>query len=153
MKFLLKIFENWQFFWVSYFAFFFASVPWKLVKGFWLTRTFESDILIFFFCSSPMKISPRFLVIKDRSKFWSSQTWQHFLTHAKHFEWECKWAYEAARNSERSLFKHVSILILKFSLSEKATKIWCNLPQGFGHYYCSIFGLLKIYYFSIKAFH
>ena len=23
------------------------------------------------------------------SKFWSSQMWQHFLTHAKHFEGEC----------------------------------------------------------------
>ena len=57
---------------------------------------FESAILIFFsrkffffFCFFLMKISQSLLVSKDGSKFWSSQKWQHFLTHAKHFEGEC----------------------------------------------------------------
>ena len=49
---------------------------------------FESAILIFF-CFFPMKISQSLLVSKDGSKFWSSQEWQHFLTHAKNFEGEC----------------------------------------------------------------
>ena len=42
-----------------------------------------------FFCFIPMKTSQSSLVSKDGSKFWSSQTWWHFLTHAKHFEGEC----------------------------------------------------------------
>ena len=42
-----------------------------------------------FFCFFPMKISQSLLVSKDGSKIWSSQMWQHFLTHAKHFEGEC----------------------------------------------------------------
>ena len=36
-----------------------------------------------------MKTSQSLSASKDRSKFWSSQTWRHFLTHAKHFEGEC----------------------------------------------------------------
>ena len=57
---------------------------------------FESAILNFFFrkknfffCFFPMKISQILLVSKDGSKFWSSQTWQHFLTHTKHSWGEC----------------------------------------------------------------
>ena len=50
---------------------------------------FESVILNFFFCFFPMKISQSLLVSKDGSKFWSSQTWQHFLTHTKHSWGEC----------------------------------------------------------------
>ena len=54
---------------------------------------FESAILIFFFKFFfrfiPLKTSQSLLVSKDGSKFWSSQMWQHFLTHAKHFEGEC----------------------------------------------------------------
>ena len=59
-----------MFFWVGHFDFFFSKI---------------------FFCFFPMKISQSLLVSKDGSKFWSSQTWQHFLTHAKHFEGECMW--------------------------------------------------------------
>ena len=33
----------------------------------------------------------RLLVSKDGSEFWSSQTWQHFLTQTKHFEGELLW--------------------------------------------------------------
>ena len=36
-----------------------------------------------------MNTSQSLLVSKDGSKFWSSQMWWHFLTHAKHFEGEC----------------------------------------------------------------
>ena len=54
----------------------------------------KSAILIFFFqiffCFIPMKTSQSLLISKDGSKFWSSQTWQHFLTQTKHFEGECK---------------------------------------------------------------
>ena len=39
-----------------------------------------------FFCFIPMKTSKSLLVSKDGSKFWSSPTWQHFLTQTKHFE-------------------------------------------------------------------
>ena len=35
------------------------------------------------------KIWNKILVSKNGSKFWSSQTWQHFLTRAKHFDGEC----------------------------------------------------------------
>ena len=42
-----------------------------------------------FFCFIPMKTCQSLLVSKDGSKFWSSQTWWHFLTHAKHFEGKC----------------------------------------------------------------
>ena len=43
----------------------------------------------FFFCFFLMKISQSLLVIKDGSKFWSSQMWQHFLTQTKQFDREC----------------------------------------------------------------
>ena len=65
------------------------------IGGFENLGFFESAILIFFskknifFCFFPMKISQSLLVSKDGSKFWSSQMWRHFLTHAKHFEGEC----------------------------------------------------------------
>ena len=42
---------------------FFGSFLWKQFKVYWLAS--------------------------NGSKFWSSQTWKHFLTHAKHFEGEC----------------------------------------------------------------
>ena len=75
MKFSQKNFENWRFwkmhfFWVGHFEFFFSKKK-------------------FFFCFFPMKISQSLLVSKDGSRFWSSQTWQHFLTQSKHFAPEC----------------------------------------------------------------
>ena len=36
-----------------------------------------------------MKISQSFLVSKNRSNFWSSQTWQHFLIQPKHYAPKC----------------------------------------------------------------
>ena len=38
-----------------------------------------------FFCFIPMKRSQSLLVSKGWSKFWSSQTWQHFLNQTKYF--------------------------------------------------------------------
>ena len=75
MKFSQKNFENWRFwkmhfFWVGHFEFFFLKKK-------------------IFFCFFPMKISHSLLVSKDGSKFWSSQTWQHFLNHTKHSWGEC----------------------------------------------------------------
>ena len=75
MKFSQKNFENWRFwkmhfFWVGHFDFFFSKK--KIFFGFF-----------------PMKISQSLLVSKDGSKFWSSQMWQHFLTHTKHSRGEC----------------------------------------------------------------
>ena len=82
MKFSQKFFENWwfwkmHFFWVGHFEFFFSK-----------------KIFFFFF---PMKISQSLLVSKDCSKFWSSQTWQHFLTHTKHSWGECTWSENAKK--------------------------------------------------------
>ena len=75
MKFSQKNFENWwfwkmHFFWVGHFEFIFSKKK-------------------IFFCFFPLKISQSLLVSKDGSKFWSSQTWQHFLTKTKHFTPEC----------------------------------------------------------------
>ena len=54
---------------------------------------FESAILNLkktnVFCFFPIKPSQSLLFSKDGSKFWSIQTWQSFLAHAKHFEGEC----------------------------------------------------------------
>ena len=56
---------------------------------------FESAILNFFFWFwfffffIPMKTSQSLLVSKDGSKFWSSQSRQHFLTQIKLFAPEC----------------------------------------------------------------
>ena len=68
MKFSIIFFENWRF--------------WKMLF-FWVCH-FECVFLLF-----PMKTSQRLLVSKDGSKFWTSQTWRHFLTQTKHFEGEC----------------------------------------------------------------
>ena len=70
---------------------------------------FESAILNFFFqkkiffCFFPMKISQSLLVSKDGSKFWSSQMWRHFLTHAKHFDGECNSPSYVERGGEAQL--------------------------------------------------
>ena len=58
-----------------------------LSQPFWFF--FFSSRKKYFFCFFPMKISQSLLVSKDGSKFWSSQTWQHFLTHTKHSWGEC----------------------------------------------------------------
>ena len=51
-------------------------------------KNFNICVFRLFFCFFPMKISQSLLVSKDGSKFWSSQTWQHFLTQTKYFEVE-----------------------------------------------------------------
>ena len=55
-----------------------------LSRPFWISFFEKKN----FFCFFLMKISQRLLVSKDGSKFWSSQTWQHFLTETKHFDGE-----------------------------------------------------------------
>ena len=70
-----KNIENWRFwktlfFWVGHFEFFFSKKK-------------------IFFCFIPMKTCQSLLVSKDGSKFWSSQTWPHYLTQTKHFDREC----------------------------------------------------------------
>ena len=42
-------------------------------------------------------------VSKDGSKFWSSQMWRHFLTHAKHFDGECNSPSSVERGGEAQL--------------------------------------------------
>ena len=70
--------------------------PWNFHKkilriGDFEKCTFLSRPFWIFFCFFPMKISQSLLVSKDGSKFWSSQTWQHFLTHTKHSWGECNY--------------------------------------------------------------
>ena len=66
-------FENWVF--------------WK--AQFFRVGHFEIFCFNFFFCFVHIKIIQSLLVSKDGSRFWSNQTWQHFLTHAKHFYSKC----------------------------------------------------------------
>ena len=56
-----------------------------LSRPFWILF-FKKKI---FFCFFPIKTCQSLLVSKDRSKFWSSQMRQHFLTQTKHFDREC----------------------------------------------------------------
>ena len=63
-------------------------------KKFWELAILKNALFLsrpfwIFFCFFPMKISQSLLVSKDGSKFWSSQMWQHFLTHTKHSWGEC----------------------------------------------------------------
>ena len=67
---------------------------------FWKMHFFWVGHFEFFFCFFPMKISQSLLVSKDGSKFWSSQTWQHFLTHTKHSWGECTCRQHAVKNQE-----------------------------------------------------
>ena len=65
-----------------------------LKNALFLSRPFWNFFLKFlyqkkFFCFIPMKTSQSLLVSKDGSKFWSSQTWQYFLTQTNHYAPEC----------------------------------------------------------------
>ena len=76
----------------------------KTSANFWRLRVCRSCELlisvikkkIYIFCFLPMKASQSLMVSKDGS-FWSSQTWQRFLTHAKHFAPECKNYYSSLK--------------------------------------------------------
>ena len=46
--------------------------------------------ILFFKLFFLLQTSQHLFVSNDGSKILSSQNWQHFLTHAKHFEGECK---------------------------------------------------------------
>ena len=69
--------------------------PWNFLEK--ILRIFSS-----FLCFIPIETSQSILVSKDWSKFWSSQMWQHFLTHAKHFVGECilLWLNSPSRSCE-----------------------------------------------------
>ena len=71
-----KNIENWrfwktQFFWVGHFGFFFSKKK--------------------IFCFIPIKISKKFLDIKDETKFWWLLDFQPKITQPKHFCPQCKW--------------------------------------------------------------
>ena len=71
-----------------------------------------------------MKISQSLLVSKDGSKFWSSQTWQHFLTHTKHSWGECK--FKILSNCHRYKYDQ-SISRVFFQI--KFLAVFCHLAQ------------------------
>ena len=71
--------------------------PWNFHKKILRIGDFEKRCFLswpfwflnFDFCFCPIKTSQILLFSKDRSKFWASRMWQHFLTQTKHFEGEC----------------------------------------------------------------
>ena len=73
---------------------------------------FESAILIciqkkkYIFLLHSHENKLKFLVSKDGSKFWSSQTWRHFLTQTKYFEGECMYCKRDSLQSAKGCSSH-----------------------------------------------
>ena len=108
----------------------------------------ESAILIFFlnfhfFCFFPMKTSQSLLVIKDGSKFWSSQIWQQFLTHAKHFEGGCivKGTMNWIQNSNEGALSGWAIASV--NISAHATVLYVHKHWFLSSYHPMLFAWLK----------
>jgi hypothetical protein len=97
----------------------------------------------FFFCFIPMKIIQSLLVIKDGSIFWSSQTWQQFLTHAKHFEGGCivKGTMNWIQNSNEGALSGWAIVSV--NISAHATVLYVHKHWFLSSYHPMLFAWLK----------
>ena len=77
--------------------------PWNFLEKYWELAELENEFFFlrrpfwfffsFFFFLFSIKNKSKFIGYKGLVKILSSQTWRHFLTHAKHFEGECTVSY------------------------------------------------------------